>query len=83
MLSISSQHIGHFPHCNTNSPGEGVGSGQSEHTVGVGFQVLPIPLVSMANIVENQADCWMEEQEIPKISISVVWGRTLQKLIKV
>ena len=27
----------------SNSPGEGVGSGQSEPAVGVGSQVLPIP----------------------------------------
>ena len=40
-------------------------------------------LVSMMNLVENRVDCWMEVQEMPKISISVVWGRTLQKLTKV
>ena len=43
MPSISSQDIGHFPHHNTNSPGQGVGSGQAEPAVGVGSQPLPIP----------------------------------------
>ena len=44
MSQVSLWDRGHIWHDTTNSRGEGVESGQADHTVGVGSQVLQIPV---------------------------------------